>query len=264
MFSAVFFATLSASLQLSAVSFYFLLVCYNMDPSVFAAAGTTGSPSSPNTNVSAFYPNINAVMLPSAATATVIPLSNTQKMKPYLIGQGVFSFVDGPHSYTFPLDLSTHYTTASANINYCPSQAFLTWKQQDELILNALLSSLSIDFLHDLRQGDDIVTLYLQKTKGLFDELATTDRPISLTNFNLYVFRGLRDEFRDLVTSLSTNVESLGAKEKEEAGEVTLASIITSTLASLTMEIEGAPPGRTPGATTAAKTKRATPVDLAD
>nr|TKS06594.1 hypothetical protein D5086_0000122320 [Populus alba] len=50
----------------------------------------------------------------------------------------------------------------------------------------------------------------------------------------------------------------IGAKEKEEAGEVTLASIITSTLASLTMEIEGAPPGRTPGATTAAKTKRAT------
>jgi predicted ester cyclase len=49
--------------------------------------------------------------------------------------------------------------------------------------------------LQDLHQGDDIVTLYLQKAKGLFDELAVAGRPISFTDFNLYVFRGLRDEF---------------------------------------------------------------------
>jgi len=107
---------------------------------------------------------------------------------------------------------------------------FLTCKQQDQLILNVLLSSFSIDVLHlvvdcptsasvwstlesalaspsnsrimqlhgslqDLRQGDDIVTLYLQKAKGLFNELATAGRPISFTDFNLYVFRGLHGEF---------------------------------------------------------------------
>jgi hypothetical protein len=49
--------------------------------------------------------------------------------------------------------------------------------------------------LQDLRQGDDIVTLYLQKAKGLFNELATAGRPISFTDFNLYVFRGLHGEF---------------------------------------------------------------------
>jgi len=32
--------------------------------------------------------------------------------------------------------------------------------------------------LQDLRQGDDIVTLYLQRAKGLFDELVVTGRPI--------------------------------------------------------------------------------------
>jgi hypothetical protein len=48
-----------------------------MDPSVFAAVGTTSSPSSLNTNVSASSPNINAVMIPSVAIAAVIPLSNT-------------------------------------------------------------------------------------------------------------------------------------------------------------------------------------------
>ena len=94
---------------------------------------------------------------------------------------------------------------------------FLTWKQQDQLILNALLLSFFIDVLHlmvdcstlasvwstleralaslsnsrimklhgslqDLLQGDDIVTLYLQKAKGLFDELAAAGKPISLTS----------------------------------------------------------------------------------
>jgi len=44
----------------------------------------------------------------------------------------------------------------------------------------------------------------LQKAKALFDELAAAGRPISLAEFNLYVFRGLHSEFKDLVTSLST------------------------------------------------------------
>jgi hypothetical protein len=108
-----------------------------MDPSVFATAGTIASPSSPN---------INAVMLSSTTTSVVIPLSNTQQvinlkltdfnylfwrmqMKLYLISQGVFLFVDGSHSCPSPLDLSSHSSAAFANINFGPSQTFLTWKQ---------------------------------------------------------------------------------------------------------------------------------------
>jgi hypothetical protein len=67
--------------------------------------------------------------------------------------------------------------------------------------------------LQDLRQGDDTVTLYLQCAKGLFDELAAASRPISLTDFNLYVFWGLHGEFRDLVTNLSTKVDPLSYSE---------------------------------------------------
>ena len=63
--------------------------------------------------------------------------------------------------------------------------------------------------LQDLRQGDDSVTQFLQKAKTLFDELAAAGRPISLTDFNLYVFRGLRGEFKDLVTSLITRADPL-------------------------------------------------------
>jgi hypothetical protein len=65
------------------------------------------------------------------------------------------------------------------------------------------------DSLQDLRQGDDSVTQFLQKAKTLFDELAATGRPISLTNFNLYVFRGLREEFKDLVISLVKRADPL-------------------------------------------------------
>jgi hypothetical protein len=43
----------------------------------------------------------------------------------------------------------------------------------------------------------------------LFDELAAAGRPLSLEDFNLYISRGLRGEFKDLVTSLVTKAESL-------------------------------------------------------
>jgi len=61
----------------------------------------------------------------------------------------------------------------------------------------------------DLRQGDSSVSLYMQQAKSLFDELAAVGRPMPLEDFNLYVFRGLRGEFKDLVTSLITKAEPL-------------------------------------------------------
>jgi len=121
---------------------------------------------------------------------------------------------------------------------------FLRWKQHDQLILSALLSSLSMEVLHlvvgcqsscsawrtlervlaptsnsrimqfhgsfqDLRQGDESVTQFMQKAKALFDELTTAGRPVSLKDFNLYMFGVLRGEFKDLVTSLITKAEPL-------------------------------------------------------
>ena len=56
----------------------------------------------------------------------------------------------------------------------------------------------------------------------------------------------------------------LGAEEEEEAGEATLAAIITNILASLTVETMGTLPSRTPGAMAATKTRWATPVASAD
>jgi len=36
----------------------------------------------------------------------------------------------------------------------------------------------------------------------LFDEFVAASRPLSLKDFNLYIFRGLRGEFRDLVKNI--------------------------------------------------------------
>jgi len=61
----------------------------------------------------------------------------------------------------------------------------------------------------DLRQGDASVTTYMQHANSLFDELVAARRPLSLEDFNLYIFRGLRGKFKDLVTSLVTKAEPL-------------------------------------------------------
>jgi hypothetical protein len=49
----------------------------------------------------------------------------------------------------------------------------------------------------------------MQQAKSLFDKLVVVGHLMSLEDFNLYVFRGLRGEFKDLVTSLITKAEPL-------------------------------------------------------
>jgi len=39
--------------------------------------------------------------------------------------------------------------------------------------------------------------MYMQQAKLLFNELVVVGRPISLEDFNLYVFHGLRGEFKN-------------------------------------------------------------------
>ena len=54
-----------------------------------------------------------------------------------------------------------------------------------------------------------MVTIYMQHTKSLFDEVAAADRTLSLEDFNLYIFCDLYGEFKDLVASFVTKVEPL-------------------------------------------------------
>jgi hypothetical protein len=112
-----------------------------------------------------FNPN-NAPLLPSssaevatASSVAIVSLSHTHQviylkltntnylywrmqMKPYFLGQGVFGFVDGSNSCPFP------HILVVDGVSLQVSQHFLLWKQQDQLILSALLSSLSMEVLH--------------------------------------------------------------------------------------------------------------------
>jgi len=184
------------------------------------------------------------ISLPNTQHVMSLKLSNTNflywrmQMKPFLLGQGMYSFVDG--TSTCPPSHLESAAISSSSVN----PVYLTWKQQDHLIMSALLSSLSMEVLHlvvdcntshdiwrtlettlaspsnskimqlhgsfqELRQHDDSASTYLQKAKALFDELVAASRPISLPEFNLYVFLGLRSEFKDLVTSLSIKADPI-------------------------------------------------------
>ena len=63
-------------------------------------------------------------------------------MKSFLFGQGVYSFVDG--TSTCPPSHLESAAVFSSSVN----PTYLTWKQQDHLIMSALLSSLSVEVLH--------------------------------------------------------------------------------------------------------------------
>ncbi|KAH0672841.1 hypothetical protein KY290_025078 [Solanum tuberosum] len=67
--------------------------------------------------------------------------------------------------------------------------------------------------LQNLKQDDLPVTQYLQKAKLISDELAAVARPLCLADLNIYVFKGLHSDFKDLVTAVSTRPEPVAYSE---------------------------------------------------
>ncbi|XP_019189247.1 PREDICTED: uncharacterized protein LOC109183636 [Ipomoea nil] len=150
----------------------------------------------------------------------------------FLEGQGLLGFIDG----------STPFLTASPDsapaVVSDLSTRQLVWRRQDKAILSMLISSLSeetlrfavgkgtsrqlwqvieqtlgsstrsralrlLDELQGLRQGDSSISDYLGRAQMLIDELALAGRHVELDDKNLYMFRGLRPEFRPLVAILA-------------------------------------------------------------
>jgi hypothetical protein len=108
---------------------------------------------------SSFSPVAQSVMYGASPTASIISLPNTHQlvslklsnhnfmywrmqMKPFLLGQDVYSFVDGTSPCPPPHLAATETSTFSIN------PVYLSWKQQDHLIMSALLSFLSVEVLH--------------------------------------------------------------------------------------------------------------------
>jgi hypothetical protein len=137
-----------------------------------------------NTSAIAFPHVYSTAMVPSfdfTAVArpshTIVPLSNTQQvislklsntnflywrmqMKPYLLGQGVYFYVDG--SFLCPPAYISSAGMPLFNLN--PS--YLSWKQQDQLIISVILSSISTEVLH--------IVVDCQTSHSLWTTLETT------------------------------------------------------------------------------------------
>ncbi|KAB1213363.1 Retrovirus-related Pol polyprotein from transposon TNT 1-94 [Morella rubra] len=159
------------------------------------------------------------------------------QMAPYLHGQHLFRYVDGTIS---PPSLLLTGTTQNPSYTH--------WFQQDQLILSALISSLSENIiaqviglptsrsiwlaleslfasrtqarlgqlhfqLATLKKGFENITDYFCKTKLLADTMAAAGKPLSAPKFNSYLLAGLGTEFDSLVTSVTTRLDPPSSEE---------------------------------------------------
>lgn len=164
-------------------------------------------------------------------------------MIPFLGGQNLMEFIDGSCPRP-PPKLPVEGNNAPPKDN----PAYFTWTQQDQAVMTTLISSLSEEViplivgcqsfaeiwqvlqtalalpsnthilnlqlnLQSLDQKDLSVTAYLQRAKGFADELAAAGRPLNTAEFNIYVFKGLRSDFKDLVTTLTACAEPVSYAE---------------------------------------------------
>ncbi|XP_019157527.1 PREDICTED: eukaryotic translation initiation factor 3 subunit F-like [Ipomoea nil] len=163
------------------------------------------------------------------------------QLVPFLSGQGLFGFVDGtyPCPSVAPAVAVSPGATVVESVVPDPSVARAAWLQQDQAVLSKLISSLSKEVMHhavgrttsrqvwtaieralgsttrarilrllgqlqNLRQGTESVADYLGRAQVIVEDLALGGRHVSLDDKNLYVFRGLRSEYRPLAATLTT------------------------------------------------------------
>uniref|UniRef100_A0A2N9GW48 Retrotransposon Copia-like N-terminal domain-containing protein n=1 Tax=Fagus sylvatica TaxID=28930 RepID=A0A2N9GW48_FAGSY len=163
---------------------------------------------------------------------------------PYLKGQHLFGFVDG--TQTPPPQFLPLTTTEPSHLQSNPD--FLLWQSQDQLILSALISSLSENILayvvkcftsHEvwttlermftahsrarsmnihyqlatLKKGDSSVADYFHKFTHLTDALAAVDQPLPPHEALSFLLAGLGSDYDSLVTSVKTQVHPMSLED---------------------------------------------------
>jgi uncharacterized membrane protein YgcG len=163
---------------------------------------------------------------------------------PYLRGQHLYGFLDGSTVAPLPtISLVTDGLTTTA-----PNPVFTSWHLQDQLILSALISSLSKNVLAHvvkcttarevwitlarmftsqsrartmqihyqlatLRKGDLSIADFFHRFTGLADTLAAIDQPLADYELVSFLVAGLGSEYDSLVTSIQTRVDPLSLEE---------------------------------------------------
>uniref|UniRef100_A0A2N9F027 Reverse transcriptase Ty1/copia-type domain-containing protein n=1 Tax=Fagus sylvatica TaxID=28930 RepID=A0A2N9F027_FAGSY len=163
---------------------------------------------------------------------------------PYLKGQHLFGFLDG--SRLAPLPVLT--TTADGDAQVIPNPEFQQWHLQDQMLLSALISSLSENILAHvvrcvtardvwqvlermftsqsrartmqvhyqlatLQKGDSTVAEYYHRFTILADTLAAVNHPLDSFELVSFFLAGLGSEYDSLVTSVQTRADPLSIED---------------------------------------------------
>uniref|UniRef100_A0A2N9GVB0 Retrotransposon Copia-like N-terminal domain-containing protein n=1 Tax=Fagus sylvatica TaxID=28930 RepID=A0A2N9GVB0_FAGSY len=157
---------------------------------------------------------------------------------PYLRGQHLFGFLDG--SRPAPPQILT-VTTAEISMPQ-PNPDYHTWLVQDQMILSALISSLTENILayvvrcttsrevwltlermftahsrartmnihyqlSTLKKGDSSIADYFHKFTGLVDTLAAIDQPLKQEEQISFLLAGLGSEYESFVTTVQMRTD---------------------------------------------------------
>ncbi|KAJ0093923.1 hypothetical protein Patl1_25280 [Pistacia atlantica] len=172
---------------------------------------------------------------------------------PYLRGQNLFGYLDGSipcPPITIPSSTNTSISppiTVPSSTNtsiHIPNPAYIHWSQQDQIILSAILSSLteslltqiiglttsrdvwlglektfsstssarilSIRFqLSTLKKASLTITDYFTKVKQLSDTLSAISHPLSSSEITSYLLAGLPSSYDSLVTAITTRLDPI-------------------------------------------------------
>uniref|UniRef100_A0A2N9J507 Retrotransposon Copia-like N-terminal domain-containing protein n=1 Tax=Fagus sylvatica TaxID=28930 RepID=A0A2N9J507_FAGSY len=211
---------------------------------------SSSSSSSSSRSLSALTQNTSPHSLSPVHHLIIIKLTRDNyllwkaQIVPYLRGQHLFGFIDGTQSP--PPQFLPLSTTESSQPQ--PNPAFLQWQSQDQLILSALISSLSENILayvvkcstsfevwttlermftaHSrarsmnihyqlatLKKGDSSIADYFHKFTQLSDTLAAVDQPLPPHEALSFLLAGLGSEYDSLVTSVKTQLHPMSLED---------------------------------------------------
>uniref|UniRef100_A0A2N9F3J7 Retrotransposon Copia-like N-terminal domain-containing protein n=1 Tax=Fagus sylvatica TaxID=28930 RepID=A0A2N9F3J7_FAGSY len=203
-------------------------------PSSTAQSALTSNPASTSTRLTAVHHLITIKL-----THENYLLWKAQVV-PYLRGQHLFQFVDG--SSTIPQPIITASSDGASTTIINPE--FTQWQLQDQIVLSALISSLSekviahvvrcttsrdlwatlermftaqsqarlmqIHYqLSTLRKGSTSISDYFQTFTGLADTLAAIDQPLPDFQLVSFLLAGLGPEYDSFVTSVQQRTEPI-------------------------------------------------------
>ncbi|KAK0601255.1 hypothetical protein LWI29_022481 [Acer saccharum] len=203
-----------------------------------SSSSSAASSASPTSSSTASFPSASSPSGPSGPTvANFLKLTEsnyllwTAQLRPFLIGHGLYHYMDGSAPAPTPVVFLADDGSAS------PNPAYLKWFQQDQLVVSYLVATMTEPMLSlivgkatalemwsclkdnfsqqsvanatntrfqlmDMTKGTKTISAYLQHAKSMFDSLAAICEPVSSTDLVTAVLRGLGSEYAMIVTAI--------------------------------------------------------------